>query len=410
MCGIVGYTGKQEAAPIMLEGLKRLEYRGYDSAGLVIADSGTLQVCKQKGYVDELSEKIDGGRLMKGRTGVGHTRWATHGKPSDENAHPHVSYKGDIALVHNGIIENYQQLREMLVSKGVKFQSETDTEVAVNLIQFFYKGDIVKAISEAALRMEGSYALGIVCKDYPEQLFATRKESPLILGVGDGENFLASDVAAVLKYTRDVYYLDDDEIAVVTPHAIKIYSRDLEEVDKAPSRVDWDISAAEKSGYEHFMFKEIMEQPEAVRKTISPRIKDGRIVLDDIQLSRGLYQKTEQNLHCRLRFFLSRRGGGQIQFRKTDAEAGRGGARLRIPLLLPAGRRRYACHLHQPVRHDGGHNRRHAGGQTSRCKGPVHRQRRRQRHCQRIGLGASIPGPVRRLPLQRPRPTAHSLP
>ena len=224
MCGIVGYTGKQEAAPIMLEGLKRLEYRGYDSAGLVIADNGMLHVCKQKGYVDQLSEKIDGGRLMKGRTGVGHTRWATHGRPSDENAHPHVSYKEEIALVHNGIIENYQQLREMLISKGVVFQSETDTEVAVNLIQYFYKGDIVKAISEAALRMEGSYALGIVCKDYPDQLFATRKESPLILGIGDGENFLASDVAAVLKYTRDVYYLEDDEIAVVFSPAQSIFT------------------------------------------------------------------------------------------------------------------------------------------------------------------------------------------
>lgn len=284
MCGIVGYTGKQEAAPIMLEGLKRLEYRGYDSAGIVINRDGALHLCKARGYVDALSEKIDGGSLMKGNTGIGHTRWATHGRPSDENAHPHVSCNGKIALVHNGIIENYQKLREMLISKGFAFKSETDTEVAVNLIQYFYKGDILKAVSEAARRMEGSYALGIVCEDYPDLLLSTRKESPLILGIGGDGNFLASDVAAVLKYTRDVYYLADDEIAMVTPGSIKIYNGELEEVSKAPTYIDWDISAAEKCGYEHFMFKEIMEQPESVRKALSPRLKDGRVVLDDIKL------------------------------------------------------------------------------------------------------------------------------
>ena len=283
MCGIVGYTGKQEAAPIMLEGLKRLEYRGYDSAGVVVSSGGGLHLSKTKGYVDELSKKIGGGRLMPGNTGIGHTRWATHGKPSDENAHPHVSQSGKIAVVHNGIIENYQRLRDMLISKGIEFKSETDTEVAVNLIEYFYKGDILKAVSEAALRLEGSYALGIICEDFPDLLVATRKESPLIIGIGEGENFIASDVAAVLKYTRDVYYLNDDEIAVITPDKIKIYSCELEEVDKAPSRVDWDISAAEKGGYEHFMFKEIMEQPEAIHKTLSPRIKNGRVSLDDIR-------------------------------------------------------------------------------------------------------------------------------
>jgi glucosamine--fructose-6-phosphate aminotransferase (isomerizing) len=282
MCGIVGYTGNQEAAPIMLEGLKRLEYRGYDSAGLVINRNGELCMCKAKGYVDALSEKIGGGSLMKGHTGIGHTRWATHGKPSDENAHPHISNNGKIALVHNGIIENYQKLREMLISKGFEFKSETDTEVAVNLIQLYYKGDILKAVSEAARRMEGSYALGIVCEDYPDLLLATRKESPLILGIGKDGNFLASDVTAVLKHTRDVFYLADDEIAMVTPTDIRIYSCELEEITKEPTRVDWDISAAEKGGYEHFMFKEIMEQPEAVRKTLSPRLQNGKVVLDDI--------------------------------------------------------------------------------------------------------------------------------
>ncbi len=284
MCGIVGYTGHRQAAPIMLDGLKRLEYRGYDSAGVVVSGESALQLCKAKGYVDHLSELIDGGRLLTGTTGIGHTRWATHGKPSDENAHPHVSCAGKIAIVHNGIIENYQKLREMLISKGVEFKSETDTEVAVNLIQYFYEGDIKKAVAEAALRMEGSYALGIICEDFPDMLLATRKESPLILGVGKDESFLASDVTAILQYTRDVYFLADDEIAVLTPETIKIYTRELEEIDKPVSRVDWDISAAEKGGYEHFMFKEIMEQPEALRKTISPRIKDGRVVLDEIKL------------------------------------------------------------------------------------------------------------------------------
>jgi len=284
MCGIVGYTGKQEAAPIMLEGLKRLEYRGYDSAGIVINRDGELSLCKAKGYVDALNEKIGGGSLMKGHTGVGHTRWATHGKPSDENAHPHVSSTGKIALVHNGIIENYQKLREMLIAKGFDFKSETDTEVAVNLIQFYYKGDILKAVSEAARRMEGSYALGIVCEDYPDLLLATRKESPLILGIGKDGNFLASDVAAILTHTRDVCYLADDEIAMITPTDIKIFNCELDEIIREPARIDWDISAAEKGGYEHFMFKEIMEQPEAVRKTLSPRLQNGRVVLDDIIL------------------------------------------------------------------------------------------------------------------------------
>ncbi len=294
MCGIVGYTGTRQASPIMLEGLKRLEYRGYDSAGVVVSGADGLQLCKAKGYVDNLSDMIDGGRLLKGVTGIGHTRWATHGRPSDENAHPHVSAAGKIALVHNGIIENYQKLREMLISKGVAFKSETDTEVAVNLIQYFYEGDIKKAVSEAALRMEGSYALGIVCEDFPDMLLATRKESPLILGVGQGENYLASDVAAILKYTRDVYYLDDDEIAVLTPNDIKIYTSELEEADKEVSRVDWDISAAEKGGYEHFMFKEIMEQPDALSKTISPRLKGGRVVLDDIQFDPGYIENLKK--------------------------------------------------------------------------------------------------------------------
>ncbi len=285
MCGIVGYTGKEQAVPVMLDGLRRLEYRGYDSAGVVVLGDGDLKLTKAKGYVDNLAEKVGGGALMPGTTGIGHTRWATHGKPSDENAHPHVSASGKIALVHNGIIENYQKLREMLIAHGVPFQSETDTEVAVNLIDYFYEGDILTAVAEAVRRMEGSFALGIICADNPEQLLATRKESPLVLGIGDGQNYLASDVAALLSYTRDIYTLDDGEIAVLTPDAIEFFSAELDRIDKAPSRIDWDISAAEKGGYEHFMFKEIMEQPEAVRKTLSPRLKNDRVVLDDLDIS-----------------------------------------------------------------------------------------------------------------------------
>ena len=284
MCGIVGYVGCEQASPIMLDGLRRLEYRGYDSAGVVVCEGGELRLVKAKGYVKNLSDMIGGGELLRGNVGLGHTRWATHGQPTDENAHPHLSYGGKIAVVHNGIIENYVRLRTMLISKGFEFKSQTDTEVAVNLIQYFYNGDILKAVAEATRRMEGSYALGIVCEDFPDLLVAARKESPLILGVGNGENFLASDVTAILKYTRDVYYLSDGELAVLTADGIKLYNSELEPIAKDVSHVDWDISAAEKGGYEHFMFKEIMEQPESVRKTISPRIKNGRVVLDDLNL------------------------------------------------------------------------------------------------------------------------------
>lgn len=282
MCGIVGYVGNEEATPIMLEGLKRLEYRGYDSAGVVVCSDGALKLVKSKGYVKNLSDMVDGGRLLKGNIGIGHTRWATHGQPTNENAHPHISFGGRIAVVHNGIIENYVKLRDMLISKGFEFKSETDTEVAVNLIQYYFEGDLLKAVSEAARRMEGSYALGIISLDYPDHLIAVRKESPLILGIGNGGNYLASDVTAILQYTRDVYYLEDDELAVLSSNSISFYNSELEKITKDISRIDWDVSAAEKGGYEHFMFKEIMEQPEAIRKTISSRIQNGRVVLDDI--------------------------------------------------------------------------------------------------------------------------------
>ena len=286
MCGIVGFIGEQEAAPILLEGLARMEYRGYDSAGLAVLDAGKgLQVVKAKGRLKVLNEKVDGGKKLFGTIGVGHTRWATHGEPSDANSHPLLSDSGRIAVVHNGIIENYMEIKEFLQEKGVLFHSDTDTEVVAQLLDYYYQGDILDAVQKVLHRIEGSYGLGIVCAEHPEQLIAARKDSPLVLGYGDGFNMMASDVTALIKYTRDVSYMENGEIAVLTRQGIQVYNILLEPVEKEHSTVDWDISDAEKGGYEHFMFKEIMEQPEAIRKTITPRIKDGRVVLDDIDLS-----------------------------------------------------------------------------------------------------------------------------
>ena len=286
MCGIVGFIGEQEAAPILLEGLARMEYRGYDSAGLAVLDAGKgLQVVKAKGRLKVLNEKVDGGKKMVGTVGVGHTRWATHGEPSDANSHPLLSDSGRIAVVHNGIIENYMEIKEFLQEKGVVFHSDTDTEVVAQLLDYYYRGDILDAVQKVLHRIEGSYGLGIICSEHPEQLIAARKDSPLVLGYGDGFNMMASDVTALIKYTRDVSYMENGEIAVLTRQGIQVYNLLLEPMEKEHSTVDWDISDAEKGGYEHFMFKEIMEQPEAIRKTITPRIKDDRVVLDDIDLS-----------------------------------------------------------------------------------------------------------------------------
>ena len=286
MCGIVGFIGEQEAAPILLEGLARMEYRGYDSAGLAVLDAGKgLQVVKAKGRLKVLNEKVDGGKKMFGTVGVGHTRWATHGEPSDANSHPLLSDSGRIAVVHNGIIENYMEIKEFLQEKGVVFHSDTDTEVVAQLLDYYYRGDILDAVQKVLHRIEGSYGLGIICSEHPEQFIAARKDSPLVLGYGDGFNMMASDVTALIKYTRDVSYMENGEIAVLTRQGIQVYNLLLEPVEKEHSTVDWDISDAEKGGYEHFMFKEIMEQPEAIRKTITPRIKDDRVVLDDIDLS-----------------------------------------------------------------------------------------------------------------------------
>lgn len=285
MCGIVGYIGDDQASPILLNGLEKLEYRGYDSAGVAVYDGTSLQVVKAKGRLKILSDMIDGGKDVPGTIGIGHTRWATHGKPSDVNSHPQVSNSGKFAVVHNGIIENYLALKEYLIHKGTSFVSETDTEVIAQLLEYYYKGDILDAVIKVINKVEGSYALGIICEDTPDQLIAVRKDSPLIIGLGKEENFIASDIPAILSRTRDIYRLNDDEIAVLKRDNVTIFNVDKDVVTKEPVHIDWDISAAEKGGYEHFMAKEIMEQPKAVRDTISPRIKNGRIVLDNITLT-----------------------------------------------------------------------------------------------------------------------------
>ena len=288
MCGIIGFVGRQEAAPILLDGLARMEYRGYDSAGIAVrSEEQGLQVKKTKGRLQVLADMTHGGADLQGGLGIGHTRWATHGEPNDINAHPHISENGSIALVHNGIIENYMEIKEQLMKQGVTFASETDSEVVAQLLELHYNEchNMMEAVGRVLRRIEGSYALGIICSDYPNTLIAARKDSPLILGYSERGNFIASDVTAIIKHTRDVVYMDDGEIAVLTPDGIDVFDDDMIPVEKKHSIVDWDVSAAEKGGYAHFMFKEILEQPEAIRKTISPRIRDGRVVLDDISMT-----------------------------------------------------------------------------------------------------------------------------
>lgn len=282
MCGIVGYIGEQQAAPVLLDGLTKLEYRGYDSAGVAVFDGERVNVTKTKGRLQVLSDRLDGGKSMAGCMGIGHTRWATHGEPSDVNSHPHTNNAGSIAVVHNGIIENYMKLKEYLIKKGYQFVSDTDTEVIAHLADYYYNGDLVDTVIKIIGKVEGSYALGIVAADHPEEFVAVRKESPLIVGLGDGENFIASDIPAILKYTRRVYLLENNEIAVLRKSGVTIYNTDKDVVEKEEFQVDWDVSAAEKGGYEHFMFKEIMEQPEAIQKTISPILRDGLLKLDSV--------------------------------------------------------------------------------------------------------------------------------
>ena len=285
MCGIVGFIGQQSAAPILLEGLKKLEYRGYDSAGIAVMDRSKITVSKVKGRIANLSDKIHNGEDVPGKAGIGHTRWATHGAPTEENAHPHLSNDGRFAVVHNGIIENYLALREELVKDGYRFRSETDTEVIVHLIELYYRGDMREALIKTTDRLHGSYALGVICAEEPDKLYAVRESSPLILGVGIDEKFFASDVTALVNHTRNVIYLEDGEFAELSGDSIKIFDCVGEPIAKKITRVSWDVQAAEKGGYEHFMMKEIMEQPGAVKATIAPRMKDDRIVFEELSLT-----------------------------------------------------------------------------------------------------------------------------
>ncbi|MBS4879059.1 MAG: glutamine--fructose-6-phosphate transaminase (isomerizing) [Firmicutes bacterium] len=285
MCGIVGFTGSQNAAPILLDGLKKLEYRGYDSAGIAVLGENGIHMVKASGMIKNLDAKIKGGAALPGHAGIGHTRWATHGEPTDVNAHPHMSNDNKFAVVHNGIIENYAQLREELKGKGFQFKSETDTEVIVHLMDMYYEGDLKKAVLKTISRLEGAYALGILCSEEGGRIVAARQSAPLIVGVGIGENYFASDVTALVARTKNVIYMEDGEIADITPENITIYDTTGKVLEKTVTRIAWDIAAAEKGGYEHFMLKEIMEQPHAIKSTIEPRIKDGEIVLDDFSLS-----------------------------------------------------------------------------------------------------------------------------
>ena len=285
MCGIVGFTGAQEAAPILLEGLKKLEYRGYDSAGIAVMDNSVISISKVTGRIANLCEKTHDGKLVPGNTGIGHTRWATHGAPTSENAHPHLSNDGKFAVVHNGIIENYMSLREELIKEGYHFDSETDTEVIVHLIEKYYKGSVRDALIKTTNRLRGSYAIGVICNDNPGTIYAAREASPLIIGVGTDENYFASDVTALVSHTRNVIYLEDGEFAKITADSIKVFDCLGKEIDKSVVRVLWDVQAAEKGGYEHFMMKEIKEQPAAVKATIAPRIKDGKVIFDELDIS-----------------------------------------------------------------------------------------------------------------------------
>lgn len=285
MCGIVGYIGQSQAAPILLDGLSKLEYRGYDSAGIAVFDGEKIQAQKATGRLKVLSELTHYGATMPGVSGIGHTRWATHGAPSNNNAHPHFNSDESIAVVHNGIIENYQKLKKYLEGKGYSFVSDTDTEVVAHLLDYYYKGDPIEAITKVMHRVEGSYALGIMFKVHPGLLYAVRKDSPLIVGHGKDGNLIASDVPAVLKYTRNVYFIQNEEIAVLSEEAISFFNVDGEEISKESSTIDWDINAAEKGGYEHFMLKEMYEQPQTVRDTLSPRIKGGAVEIEELGMS-----------------------------------------------------------------------------------------------------------------------------
>ncbi|MDE5778657.1 MAG: glutamine--fructose-6-phosphate transaminase (isomerizing) [Lachnospiraceae bacterium] len=294
MCGIVGYIGSAQAAPILLDGLAKLEYRGYDSAGLAVYDGTDIDIIKAKGRLQALRDMTGDGNSLKGTIGIGHTRWATHGEPTVSNAHPHFNKNKTIAIVHNGIIENYQLLREKMISKGYNFLSETDTEVIAHMLDYYYNGNPLQAIEKVMHRVQGSYAFGILFKDFPDKMFAVRKDSPLIVGASEEGSFIASDVPAILKYTREVFFIENREICELSREGISFYNEDLEPVQKETKTIEWDIEAAEKGGYEHFMLKEIYEQPKAVLDTISPRIKDDKIVIEELNMSEEEIQKLKR--------------------------------------------------------------------------------------------------------------------
>lgn len=287
MCGIVGYIGDHQAAPILLNGLSKLEYRGYDSAGIAVFDGNDIKMEKVTGRLQRLKDLTKDGSTLSGAIGIGHTRWATHGSPSDTNAHPHFNKNHSIIVVHNGIIENYSKLKQTLIGKGYEFISETDTEVLAHLLDYYYKKkkNPLEALTKVMTKVEGSYALGILFKDFPDQVFSARKDSPLIVGHSEDGNFIASDVPAILQYTRNVFYMENEEIAVLSRNEIRFYNVDEELVEKTAVRIDWDVNAAEKGGYEHFFLKEIYEQPKAIRDTIHPRIKDGEVVIEELGMT-----------------------------------------------------------------------------------------------------------------------------
>ena len=292
MCGVVGYIGDKEATSILIDGLEKLEYRGYDSAGLAVFHDGEIQIRKYKGRLSILAENISE-ETLNSNIGIGHTRWATHGEPSDRNAHPHTNVAGNIAVIHNGIIENYMKIKEWLIAeKGIQFKSETDTEVIAHLIDHYYEGDLLQAVNKAIDKMEGAYAIGVICKNEPDKIVAVRKDSPLIVGLGEGENFLASDIPALLKYTRDMYLIENDEVVLLTKDKVTIFNELGQEVKREIFKVTWDAQSAEKEGYQHFMIKEIHEQPKGINETLMRRLdKDNNIVLDGIQLTKEDLEK-----------------------------------------------------------------------------------------------------------------------
>ena len=412
MCGIVGYTGNRQAAPILLEGLAKLEYRGYDSAGLAVRDGdGETEIVKAKGRLRVLEEKTNGGQAMKGCCGIGHTRWATHGEPSVENAHPHCSDDGNVVAVHNGIIENYQELKEKLLRKGYQFYSSTDTEVAVKLIDYYYKkylGTPVDALNHAMVRIRGSYALAVLFKDYPEEIYAARKDSPMIIGVTEGESYLASDVPAILKYTRNVYYIGNMEIGRLRRGEVTFYNLDGEEIQKEQTEIQWDAEAAEKAGFEHFMMKEIHEQPKAVEDTIHSMVKDGAIDLSEAGITQEILREISQVYIVACGSALPCGRSGPVRHGRSGRDSRAGGTGLGVPLPAYESGSGGAGGHHQPVRGD----RRQSGGPAQGKRGGS----ADSGHCQCGGVPPLpgrrttpfIPWQVRRSPWPPPRPTAPS--